>query len=103
MRELKLSTDTFDQENTFAVSHIKYATCSLHRDYKVNGDGIYWVMQKAGMLKSHYSDQDRAESERIMADKGISNGDVVLIDGNEYKFKYLGNYSDCGYFEPVTE
>ena len=103
MRELKLSTDTFDQENTFAVSHIKYAKCSLHRDYKVDGDGIYWVMQSAAVLKSHYSDQDKAESARLLADKGISNGDVVMIDGNQYKFKYLGNYSDCGYFEPVTE
>jgi hypothetical protein len=101
MRTLILRTDSFDQDNTFRVAPLKYGRCSLNKDYEKQGDGIYWVMQHSAMLKAEYSDKDREESARLMADEGIKNGDVVLIEGKQYRYEHKGNYSDCGIFHPV--
>jgi hypothetical protein len=100
MRTLVQHTD-FDQDNTFKVAPLKYGRCSLHKDYQKQGDGIYWVMQHSAVLKSSYTDKDREESERLMADEGIKNGEVVLIEGKQYRYEHKGDYSDCGIFHPV--
>ena len=101
MRTLVLHTDNFDQDNTFRVSPLKYSRCSLYKDYQKEGDGIYWVMQHCAVLKSSYTDKDREESARLMADEGIKNGEVVLIDGNQYRYEHKGDYCDCGIFHAV--
>jgi hypothetical protein len=103
MKTLNISTGSFDKVNTFTIAPLKWSTCKLYKGYQTEDDGIYWVMQCSAMLKAHYSDEDRAESKRLTEMEPIQNGEIVLIEGKEFKFNYKGNYSDCGIFEPVSE
>ena len=101
MKTLTLGTGSFDQDNTFTVKPLRYATCKLFKDYKTQGDGIYWVMQCSAMLKDSYTAKDNEERDRLNSMEPLDKDEVVLIDGNQYKFHYLGNYSDCGYFVAI--
>lgn len=106
MQTLNLSTDTFDQDNTFIVEHvtarrIRRMTVSLLCDYKTEGDGIMWGLQKGVCLKSSYTDKDRAETARLKSMEPVRHGDVVTIEGRQYKARVLGDYSDCVVFDPA--
>lgn len=104
MKTLKLSTGTFDQENTFMVSNPRNGLgikASLHKDYDSTGDGIYWALQSSACVKSEYSDLDREETNRLSAEGVIQNGEIVMISGNKYKCRILGDYSDCAIFDEV--
>jgi len=103
MKTLTLSTSNFDREHTFRITSVKYSTCSLHRDYQKQGDGIYWAMQHGGCLSDHYSEDEIAERHRLRNDPNsqIANGEIVLIDGEEYRMKVNGNYSNAAVFEKV--
>ncbi|RPH72691.1 MAG: hypothetical protein EHM78_01970 [Myxococcaceae bacterium] len=108
MRTLTLSTGSFDQVNTFNVAHPRRAKdylpmrAALYRDYAKVGDGVYWAMQIAGCIKSSYSDADRAEIDRLNVEPALTNGEVVLIDGHQYRTEIKGAYSDCAVFHPVA-
>ena len=103
MKTINVSTGSFDQDNTFSITPLKYSTCKVYQGYQTEDDGIYWVMQCSAMLKSHYTDKDREESERLMNPaNAVANDEVVLIDGKQYKFRFHGNYSNCGFFDPVA-
>lgn len=101
MKTLNINTGSFDTLNTFKVAPLQYSRCKLFKDYKKDGDGIYWVMQCSAMLKAVYSEEDVAERDRLNQEAFLEKDEIVLIKGKQYKFKYLGNYSDCGYFEQV--
>lgn len=102
-RELKISTGTFDQENTFQVATNRLpVTCSLMRDYEVAGDGIYWGLNSGTVLKSSYSEKDAAERARFAKEKPIASGDVVIIEGEEYIAKVNGAYSDAVVFKKAA-
>lgn len=111
MKTLKLSTGSFDQDNTFTVDvsqgslrHGRRAmpiTCTLQQHYETSGDGIYWFMQRAGCLKAQYTDKDRAERERLNAMEPVRQGEVVLIDGQAYKVDVKGDFSDAAVLKPV--
>ena len=103
MKTLTVSTGSFDQVNTFTFDKFKYHNkCSLQKDFYKDGDGIYWAMQHGAMLKSHYTEADSAESARLQSgDYTIADGEIVLIDGKQYKTVFKGDYSDCAMFEPV--
>lgn len=102
MRTLNLSTDTFDQVNTFLIQGPRRTIrACLHRDYQTQGDGVYWAMQKSGMLKDSYTEADRAETSRLSSEHVIQNGEIVLIDGEQYKIRVLGDYSDCAIFDKI--
>lgn len=102
MRTLTLTTDTFDQVNTFMIQGPRRAIrACLHRDFEKQGDGIYWAMQKSGMLKSTYTEADRAETDRLNSEPVIQNGEIVLIDGEQYKIRVNGDYSDCAMFDKI--
>ena len=102
-RTLILHTDNFDQINTFNVDvGKKYpARCSLYRDYETQGDGIYWAMQHGACVKSHYTDDDRAETQRLSRETPVRKGDTVIIDGKPYTVRVFGDYSNCAIFDPV--
>lgn len=100
-RELKLSEDTWDYKNMFRVAGVR-SDCSLHRDKIKTGDGIYWVMQHGAMLKSNYSAAEVLHTARMNKMKPLHQGEVVLIDGEKYKIKIAGDYSDCAVFEKLT-
>ena len=105
MKTIKLSEGNFDQMNTFTISNLRgRGKCSLHQDYEKDGDGIYWVMQHGACLQAHYSDADKAENARLsQPESAISDGEIVLIDGKQFKLRFLGNFSDCALFDPITE
>jgi hypothetical protein len=103
MKTLTLSTGSFDQDNTFSISKLKYSRCKLFKDYKVEGDGIYWVMLCSAMLKAEYTDKDREESARLSEPaSAVDDGEVVLVDGKQFKVRVLGQYSDCAILDPVA-
>ena len=106
MQTLTLSTFTLDQDNTFIIevkgySRMKRMTVSLKQGYHKKGDGIYWGLQGCACLKSEYTAKDNEEQARLAAMTPIRKGDIVLIDGIEYKANVLGDFSDCAIFEKV--
>ena len=86
--------------NDFRVEGVR-GNVSLWKDYNKEGDGIYWGMQGAGILKKHYTEQD--ELYRLMMNKYVplKKDEIVIINDEIYKIKILGNYSDCCIFEKV--
>jgi len=109
MLQLKLSTDTFDQDNTFLIEFntrrglTDSRKCSLHRDYEKQGDGIYWGMSTGSCVKSHYTEKDHQEWDRLGSGAyTVRNGDVVEIDGREYRARVNGAYSDAVIFDLVA-
>lgn len=102
MRTLTLSTGSFDQDNTFSISKLKYSRCKLFKDYKQDGDGIYWVMLCSAMLKAEYTDKDHEESARLSDPaNAVDDGEIVTVDGKQFKIRVLGQYSDCAILDPV--
>ena len=108
MKTLTLNTGSFDQVNSFGVEvknykgDMKTRKVSLYKDYEKSGDGIYWALMSGAMVKSSYTDEDRAETDRIYRNEApVRDGDVVLIDGDQYKTEVNGEYSNCAVFHPV--
>jgi hypothetical protein len=100
-RTLCLSTGSFDQVNTFRLVVPGHAiTCTVHRDYEKVGDGILWFMQRAGCLKSHYTERDRAEQERLREEEPVRHGDIVMVDGRKFRVRVLGDYSNAAVLDP---
>ena len=108
MKTLTLNTGSFDQVNSFGIEvknykgDMKIRKVSLYQDYEKSGDGIYWALMSGAMVKSSYTDEDRAETDRIYRNEApVRDGDVVLIDGDQYKTEVNGEYSNCAVFHPV--
>lgn len=103
MKTLQISTDSFDNINVFTFEELKFSQkCSLHQGYKTRDDGIYWAMLHSSVLKASYTDEDHALANRLQSGKyTLTNGEIVLIEGKQYKTRYLGKYSDCAIFDPV--
>lgn len=116
-RDLKMKTlsypkDHFDTSADFKLEGIPYGTfylfcAAVHPDYKNdtrNRDADYhtiYGMQHAAVLKDKYTEQDKADSERMRNLEPIKKGEIVLIDGKQYRTEILGNYSDAAKFIPV--
>ena len=95
MRTLKLSTDTFDHINTFTCEVKGFRgpvsrKCSLHRDYKVAGDGIYWVMQHCGMIASSYSAEEITERSRLNSEESLRDREIVRVGRQKFELEYTG-------------
>jgi len=98
MKVIRLSENAFDFGAEFKVSGVRGGV-SLQMDYKKAGDGILWGLQGGGMLKAHYSEAERAHKARMQAMEPIENGEIVSIDGETYRTRVLGNFSDCVIFD----
>lgn len=104
MENLTFPRDTFDQDVTFKVEYKghkgrpHFITAYLFNDEE--GGKIY-IMQKSACLKSHYTDKDREEQDRLRKQTAVKDGDTVTVNGETYKVKILGNYSDAGYLVKV--
>jgi hypothetical protein len=103
---LNISTDTFDQDNTFVMEVPGFKktiriTASLHKDYQKNDDGIFWAMKKSACLKAQYTAKDDEERNRLNSMEPLQANDIVVIQGNQYKVRVLGNFSDCAIFDPI--
>ena len=101
MQKLELTADTLDNSRVFKLEKLPHSFVSLHKDYEKQGDGIYWGMQHGGCVKDVYTEQDNADRERFNALAPLSHGDIVEIDGQQYKLRYLGDHSDCCVFDRV--
>ena len=78
------------------------AVC-LMQDYEKDGDGIYWGMADTVMIKDSYTQADRDEKKRIRESDPVENGEIVIIDGAEYRARVLGDFSNCVVFDKVVE
>lgn len=85
---------------------------TLKMDYNKTGDGILWAMQRPAVLKSEYSYRDRLENKLYNEAEVLEDGETVeivvfdmekmiLLSRKQYKFKALGDYSDCAVFEEI--
>lgn len=106
MQTLTLSTDTMDQDSTFTIEVPGFkrtvrVTASLRCGYQKDADGILWAMKHSACLKDQYTAKDDEERARLNAMEPVRSGDTVLIGGQQYKARVLGNYSDCAIFDPV--
>jgi hypothetical protein len=95
---LSIVTDSFDSARNFTFEY----TGSMGRKVSASGylfedkDGQIFLMKNSASLKSHYSDADRAERERLNSMEPVRDGDTVVVDGKQYQVKILGNFSDAG-------
>jgi hypothetical protein len=108
MRTLNVAIDSFDRNAMFTVALVKknrtkIMSCSLHSGYEKEGDGVMWALQHGAVLKSHYTAADIAHSDRMNSMAPLNNGDVVMIEGKQYKVRVKGDYSDCAMFDPVED
>lgn len=103
MRVLKLAADNFDQVNTFKVATGRRvpSVATLRRDYNRRGDGVYWALSSGSILKDVYTNADRAEGARLAVEGPLVNGEIVEIDGKQFKTRVLGAFSDCAIFDPA--
>lgn len=103
MQALNFPIDNFDQDNTFTFAYQgirgqeRTATGYL---FDGGDEGIY-IMKKSACLKAQYSDKDREESARLLAMTPLRTGDIVELNGQQYRVSILGNYSDAGRLKPV--
>ena len=122
MKTLIKHTGYGDQVNTFGVRvkptkdirtgingdgeripfDLNVKTVCLMQDYEKVGDGIYWGMADTIMLKDSYTQADRDEKKRIRDNEPVVDGEIVMIDGDKYKARVLGDFSNCVVFDPVA-
>jgi hypothetical protein len=100
LKTISLSAHAWDYAAEFKVSGVR-GSVSLHRDYNKVGDGIYWGMQSGAILKATYTPEEIAHRERMKTLEPINNGELVLIDGEKYQARILGNFSDCVIFDKL--
>ena len=105
MKTLSISQDSFDTAARFTINLSRknglYSEASLHKDYKTTGDGIFWALQKSACLQSHYSAEDIAHRDAMRNMKPLEHGDLVMIEGEQYKVRVLGNFSACAIFDKI--
>ena len=95
---LTIAQDSFDTAADFTFEYKGYAgrTCTASGYLFQSTDGQIYLMKNSAVLKSHYSDEDRAERARLNSMEPVRDGDTVTVSGKQYKVKILGNFSDAG-------
>ncbi len=105
MQALNFPRDNFDQDNTFTFAYRgmrgieRTATGYL---FNSTEEGVVYIMKQAACLKDVYTDADRAEQRRLDAQIPLRTGDVVTVEGKQYRVRILGNYSDAGRLDPMS-
>ena len=96
---LNFTRDNFDQENTFAFAYVGARGIELVCTgylFRSAENGQIFIMKQSACIKDTYTDADRAERRRLDAQIPLRTNDVVTVDGNNYRVRILGNYSDAG-------
>ena len=120
MKTLIKHTGYGDQVNTFGVRvkpkdirsgmsgdgemitfDLSVKTVCLMQDYEKVGDGIYWGMADSVMIKDSYTQADKDEKKRIREEDPVEHGDIVIINGDEYQARVLGDFSNCVVFDRI--
>ena len=105
MTDLTFPTDTFDTAAHFAFEYLNYKKRPTRGEgylfHDIEGGQIY-LLKSSVCLKSHYTDADRALTDRIYnGDQVVRDGDTVTVAGKAYTVKILGDYSDAGRLIPA--
>ena len=104
MKTLSITTETMQYDKVFTMdigAKHGYIEVSLYQGYKTEDDGIFWGLQHSACLKSNYSQSDIDYRDRLNNMETVKNGEIVLIDGKQYKTRVIGNFSNCAVFDPV--
>ena len=104
MKTLVVTGDAaFEDVNVFTIESLRQGSvCTLHKDYNKPGDGIMWAMLHSGVISDSKEYNDCASNRRAVAASNlIKQGEIVMIEGAQYKIRLLGRYSDCAIFDPV--
>lgn len=72
------------------------------KKYPHPDDNVVFGMQRAGVIKANYTEQDCLDIERFAKIEPIKNGEIVEINGAQYRTRILGNYSDAARFDLVN-
>ena len=109
MQTLVQITDSFEKEHTFGIDYKNWRGdfdvkgVYLMQGYQKDDAGIYWAMSKTVCVSSHYSEAERAEIDRIYNNEPVRDGEIVLINGEQYKTRVLGDYSNTAIFDKLEE
>lgn len=101
---LNFTRDHFDQDNTFTFAYQgirgqeRTATGYL---FNSKDEGGIYIMKKSACLKDAYTAKDMEESARLNAMTPVRDGDVVEVEGQQYKVRILGNYRDAGRLQKI--
>lgn len=104
---LNFTRDNFDQDNTFTFAYQgiqgirgqeRTATGYL---FNSKDEGVIYVIKQSACLKGVYTAKDAEESARLNATTPVRDGDVVEVEGQQYKVRILGNYSDAGRLQKI--
>ena len=98
--ELHFPIDNFDQVNTFNFA-LKDGKVRKGYIFFANDEQRILVMNGGACLKSHYTEEDYAESARLRAVTPIKTGDIVTVEGKQYTVKINGDYSNAGRLIPI--
>ena len=104
MKTLSITTETMQYDKVFSMdigAKHGYIDVSLYQGYKTEDDGIFWGLKRSACLSANHSQKDIDYRDRLNNMDAIKNGEIVLIDGKQYKTRVLGNFSDCAIFDPV--
>ena len=104
MKTLSITTQTMQHDKVFTMdigAKHGYIEVSLYKDYITEGDGIFWGLQHSACLSATYTQAQIDQRNRLNNMETVKNGEIVLIDGKQYKTKVLGDFSNCAVFDPV--
>ena len=88
-------------DGEFITVDLSVKTVCLMQGYEKENDGIYWGMADSVMIKDAYTQADKDEKKRIREEDPVEHGDIVIIDGDEYQARVLGDFSNCVVFDRI--
>lgn len=104
-------TDTYKIGDKIRLRHPRDGNLpiegTIQQDYEKQGDGILWVMKRSACIKSHYSDQDRADRAEFDAlpAHAVREYIEVEVNGKEKSFRIerIDDASDAAVFLEVID
>lgn len=112
MKTLTYPNDNFDKSADFTLEGLPYGRFYLFcaavdpsfRNSLKKDDPEYttiYGLKHAAMLKDVYTAEEMDYMVRMRQFVPIKDGEIVLIDGKQYRTKIIGDYSDAARFIPV--
>ena len=76
-------------------------TVSLHKSNDPNEEYDYYGLSETIMISDSYDEGKVEQGRRIRNEVPVEDGDLVCINGEVFRAKVKGNYSDCVDFYPT--
>lgn len=105
MKTLRFTTNgIFDDAAKFAFEYERRGSpvraTGYLRDYRDSGEGVV-LMQEPTFLADSYSEAEIAMRKRVASEEPVRDGDIVEVEGERFRVRILGNYSDAGRLIPA--